>query len=333
MIDAIVALILLFPTQATRPTYLVTNETELRAAAAKSYNAPASTVFIDRSIPLTSMLTFGGDSLNIVGVAPEAELHFLNPWNCDWSKLPPQNGIEINSNAVNIRGVKISDFEWQGSTIKWNADPARARFMLIDRCQFVRCGVKWCPSKRTPEVDDSDSHHSNTIGGHELKNASFVVSNCEFDHCGLSSQHYGHCFYVSARQISIVDCVFKSCGNPFQVGYSNHSHDADVFISGNRIETSEQTKDKAGQMRRQYLYVFGNRSRNIVVGNTIEGDWWIPMTGYFSMSRDVVAYNDWRGARFPSSFATDLKNARYITHDQWKRFEINSLWPTSQPGK
>ena len=331
MLQLLALMSAVFLGQDGRPAMVVTSEAELRAAAAKSSKLPALTVFIDRPITLSSMITFYGDSLTIVGVRPEAEIRFTNPWDCNWAKLPPQNGVEINANAVNIRGIKFTNFEWQGSTIKWNADPEKARLFLMDGCRFKDCGVRWCPQRKTPALQDSDTHHSNVVAAHELKNASFVICNCEFDHCGLSSQVYGHCLYVSARQISVVDCVFRSCGNPFQIGYSNHTHEADVFVSGNRVETTERSKNNAGAMLDQYLYVFGSRSRNVLVGNTFVGQWWIPMTGYYSLARDVVAFNDWRGSKFTSSFATDLKNSKYITPEQWRRFEFQSLWPATQP--
>ena len=76
---------------------------------------------------------------------------------------------------------------------------------------------------------------------------------------------------------------------------------------------------------------FRQKSRNVVVENEFSGSWFIPMTGYYSLSRDVVGFNDWRGSRFGDSFATDLKTAKYITPQQWKRFEVESAWPTTQP--
>ena len=314
-----------------RPFAIVSTEHELRAAAGRTAREECFTIILKGRITLTSMVSIYGDSLSMIGVGDDAEIRFANPWDCNWAKLPPGNGIEIESNAANIRNIKFTGFEWQGSTIKWNADPKKSRLLLVDACQFVRCGRNWCPPRVAPPPTADDSHQSNVIGAHEQRNASVVVSHCVFDQCALASQFYGHCMYLGVRQISVVDCTFRSCGNPFQIGYSNTTFEADVFVSGNRIEPGEQSKDRAGVMQDPYFFVFGRRSRYVLVGNSLAGRWQIPMTGYYSRADDVVGFNDWRRSTIPGSMATDLETSRYISLEQWKRFEFESLWPTSQP--
>ncbi len=319
---------LIFTAAAIAAPTPVRSESELRKAAAIAATQPAAVILIDGPIKISAPVTLGGETLTLLGVGAKAELQFTNPFRCDWSKPPPNNGLDCTANTLFIENIRFSNYDWWGSTIKWNADPAASKLLFIDHCRFTECGSHWCPGKVTPSATSDDAHASNVIGAHEHLNATIVVTDCTFTRCANAQQVYGHCIYAAARRLAFTNNTFNACGNPFQTGYSNRTWQSDQLVTGNTITAGPPAKDNSDKVRPPYFFVVGAHSNNVVVRNTLKGEWQLPYTGYPSLNLQLIGFNDWTGAKLTEPFAVDLWNAKYVSGADWRgQYETGSVWP------
>ncbi len=317
------------------PAWFVTSERELQAAADASQRGDV-TIFIDRRIELSRMLSFpdSRSTVRLIGVGEQAALHLNRSFHGSAERIQESiaNGIEFRCRQAYVANLEVFGFEMQGSAIKSYTD----ELLSVVNCQFHDIGMKEYPYRGGKARSAEDSVYTQCVGAHQLRRCRIEIIGCKFVRCCANTWQWSHCLYLSARSILVADCTFSDCGNPFGVG--EREVRGEIMIIGNRIEKPRSARDPNGRVLQAFLCSIVGTDSFVFTRNTVSGDWLCGWTGSPDPKNNVIDKNDYGGMNYSSAWAANTSVGKYIEWNEWLAigFDTHSKPPvrrSATPGK
>lgn len=311
-------------------TIKVGNEAELRDAARRSQQADVR-ILIDRPIELKDNgIAFHSDRYGVLieGTTPAAGLRFS--WRRadkgNWDSGAARNGLEFRNRESIVRNLRISGYEGAGSALKHNGggDRSQPSQFTVVNCRFEDIGTISHPFRDNMSVArvNTDVWYTNAIASHAEATRTWIVG-CTFLRCCTNS-FYGHCLYLTTREVMVVNNQFVDCGHAIVAG--GPAGDEFNLVVGNEIKGTRPEIDRNGRPAPPY-FVGLSQKPQMIAFNRLAGEFrsMFRLDSAADLRRHHVNYNDYRSVAYGDwSGPTDRMNPA-----EWQRagFDRESLLP------
>ena len=195
------------------------------------------TIFIDRRIELSRMLTFpeSRSTVRLIGVGEQAALHLNRSFRGSAERIfrsRSQTESSFGVASAMSRIWKFFGFEMQGSAIKAYTD----ELLSVVNCHFHDIGMKEFPYRGGKARSAEDSVYTQCgRRPYQLRRCRIEIIRCKFVRCCANTWQWSHCLYLSARSVLVANCAFSDCGNPFGIG--EREVPGEILIIGDRVES------------------------------------------------------------------------------------------------